>query len=72
MQSHSMENGIFKSDRIRVGNGCTLATNAFMHYGTTLGDGATLGTDSFLMKGTQVPQGSRWHGNPAREVSATR
>jgi non-ribosomal peptide synthetase-like protein len=70
LQSHSMENGIFKSDHIRVGDGCTLGSNAFVHYGTTIGDGATLGTDAFLMKGTHVPTGARWHGNPARDVAS--
>jgi acetyltransferase-like isoleucine patch superfamily enzyme len=65
-----MENGIFKSDHIRVGDGCTLGSNAFVHYGTTIGDGATLGTDAFLMKGTHVPTGARWHGNPARDVAS--
>jgi non-ribosomal peptide synthetase-like protein len=71
LQSHSMENGVFKSDRIRIGDGCTLGSNAFVHYGTTLGNGATLGTDAFLMKGTQVPPGARWHGNPARNGTSS-
>ena len=69
LQSHSMENGVFKSNRIHIGDGCTLGSNAFVHYGTIVGDGAALGTDAFLMKGTQVPPGVRWHGNPAREAA---
>ena len=66
LQSHSMEDGIFKSDHITVGAGCTLAPGAFVHYGVTIGDGASLGTDSFLMKGEEIPTHARWRGNPAR------
>ena len=68
LQSHSMEDGIFKSDHITVGAGCTLAAGAFVHYGVTIGDGASLGTDSFLMKGEEIPPHARWGGNPARQL----
>ena len=68
LQSHSMEDGIFKSDHITVGAGCTLASGAFVHYGVTIGDGASLGTDSFLMKGEEIPPHARWGGNPARQL----
>jgi non-ribosomal peptide synthetase-like protein len=69
LQSHSMEDGVFKSDMIVIGPGCTLGTGAFVHYGTTLGAGAHLGSDAFLMKGQTVPAGSHWRGNPAQEVA---
>jgi len=35
VQSHSLEDGVYKSDRISVGNGCTLGVNSFVHYGVT-------------------------------------
>ncbi|TQM44563.1 Pls/PosA family non-ribosomal peptide synthetase [Pseudonocardia cypriaca] len=65
---HSLEDGTFKSDRIRVGRGCTLGVAAFVHYGVTMGDGAVLGADAFLMKGEEVAPGTRWRGNPAAET----
>ncbi|MEU6079103.1 Pls/PosA family non-ribosomal peptide synthetase [Streptomyces sp. NPDC047108] len=68
IQCHSLEDGTFKTDRITIGDGCTLAPGAFVHYGVTMGDGATLGPDSFLMKGEEIPPGARWRGNPAREA----
>jgi non-ribosomal peptide synthetase-like protein len=68
LQSHSMEDGIFKSDRITIGAGCTLGSGAFVHYGVTTGAGSSLGTDSFVMKGEEVPAHARWAGNPAREL----
>lgn len=69
VQCHSQEDGAFKSDRTAIGDGCTLGVGAFVHYGVTLADRAELACDSFLMKGEQVPQGTRWAGNPARQLS---
>jgi non-ribosomal peptide synthetase-like protein len=69
IQCHSQEDGAFKSDRIRIGAGCTLGVGAFVHYGVAMGDGAVLALDSFLMKGEEVPQRAQWGGNPARETS---
>jgi non-ribosomal peptide synthetase-like protein len=68
IQSHSMEDGTFKSDHITLGAGCTVGINGFVHYGVTMGDGAVLETDSFLMKGEEVAPYARWRGNPAREI----
>ena len=64
-----MEDGTFKSDRITVGDRCTLGTSAFCHYATTIGDGAVIRTDAFLMKGSEVGPGTCWGGNPAHELA---
>jgi non-ribosomal peptide synthetase-like protein len=72
LQSHSQEDGAFKSDRITVGAGCTLGIGAFVHYGVVLGAGAVIAPDSFLMKGEEVPPHARWGGNPALEMPADR
>jgi non-ribosomal peptide synthetase-like protein len=66
IQCHSLEDGTFKSDYIRIGRGCTLGTGAFVHYGVTLGDYSELAPDSFLMKGEEMPRNARWGGNPAQ------
>lgn len=68
VQGHSLEEGIFKSDRISIGNGCCIGTGAFVHYGTTLKDDSIVASDSFLMKGEVLDRGSTWRGNPARAV----
>jgi non-ribosomal peptide synthetase-like protein len=68
IQSHSQEDGAFKSDISTIGAGCTLGVGAFVHYGVTIGDGAVLAPDSFLMKGEDVPPHAHWGGNPAREM----
>ena len=65
LQAHSLEEGLFKSDTVRIGSHCTIAGDAFVHYGVEMGNGSTLGPNAFLMKGEQVPQGQTWQGNPA-------
>ncbi len=65
IQSHSLEDGTFKSDHFSIGAGCTIGTHAFVHYGVTMGDGAVVDTDSFVMKGECIPPRARWQGNPA-------
>ena len=37
LQGHSLEEGVFKSDYIKIGNGCTLGVGAFVHYGVVHG-----------------------------------
>jgi non-ribosomal peptide synthetase-like protein len=67
IQCHSLEDGTFKSDYTLIGDGCSLGTAAFVHYGVTMADGSALDADSFLMKGELVPARARWGGNPAIE-----
>jgi non-ribosomal peptide synthetase-like protein len=68
IQGHSLENGMFKSDRIEIASGCTVGVAALVHYGTRMRPGAILEADSFLMKGSEIPENARWRGNPATEV----
>ncbi|MDQ6806414.1 MAG: amino acid adenylation domain-containing protein [Actinomycetota bacterium] len=68
LQSHTLEDGTFKSDHITIGNGCTVGTGALVNYGVTMEDGSELAADSFLMKGSHVISGGRWRGNPANEI----
>ncbi|GAA0926650.1 MULTISPECIES: Pls/PosA family non-ribosomal peptide synthetase [Streptomyces violaceusniger group] len=69
LQAHSLEEGVFKSDRIAIGNGCTIGTSAFVHYGVVIDDHARIDADSFLMKGEHVPPHAQWRGNPAVELT---
>ena len=68
LQAHSLEEGVFKSDHIRLGEGCSVGPGAFVHYGVTMGDGVVLDADSFLMKGEVLDSGTGWRGNPAKMV----
>lgn len=66
IQGHSLEDGLFKSGRIVIGNDCTIGPAGFVHYGVRMGHGTVLDSDAFLMKGGETEPGSRWQGNPAR------
>ncbi|QTG80133.1 Pls/PosA family non-ribosomal peptide synthetase [Arthrobacter crystallopoietes] len=68
VQSHSQEDGMFKSDHNVIGDDVTLGVGAFVHYGVTVEDGAVVAADSFVMKGTILTSGSLWSGNPAEEA----
>ncbi len=69
VQGHSMEDGVFKSDRVTIGERCTLGTGAFIHYGVKISDETTVLSDSFVMKGSSTAPGTVWGGNPARQRS---
>jgi non-ribosomal peptide synthetase-like protein len=72
LKGHSLEEGVFKADAVRIGAGCSIGPAALVHYGVTMGDGVVLDADSFLMKGESPEAGTRWRGNPAREVASGR
>ena len=66
LQAHSLEEGVFKSDHIRLGSGCSVGPGAFVHYGVSMGDHVVLDADSFLMKGEVLDAYTGWRGNPAK------
>jgi non-ribosomal peptide synthetase-like protein len=68
LQAHSLEEGVFKSDYIRLGNRCSLGPGALVHYGVSTGDDVVLDADSFLMKGEILDSHTEWCGNPAKMV----
>jgi len=68
LQGHSLEEGVFKSDRIVIGANATVGVKAYVHYGVTAGDGVVVEADSFLMKGEAPSAGEIWAGNPARRA----
>jgi non-ribosomal peptide synthetase-like protein len=69
LQGHSLEDGVFKSGLIRIGNRCSIGSNVFVHYDVETGDDVEVDPDSFVMKGEVLQSGTRWLGNPARQVS---
>jgi non-ribosomal peptide synthetase-like protein len=65
LHGHSLEDGTFKSDHIRIGSNVSIGPSAVVHYGTVVGDGAIVSTDAFFMKGEVAEPGTVWQGNPA-------
>ena len=70
IQSHSQEDGMFKSDVNVLGDDVTLGVGSLVHYGVTIEDGAVVAAGSFVMKGATLTRGSVWGGNPADEARA--
>ncbi len=68
VQAHSLEEGVFKSDVVRIGAVASIGVGALVHYGVTMGRGPISTPTTFLMKGEITPAGSRWRGNPAKLV----
>ena len=68
LQAHSLEEGAFKADHVRLGRGVTVGTSALVHYGTTVGDNVVIDPDSFVMKGESPEADTTWRGNPASAV----
>ncbi|HXG07995.1 MAG TPA: hypothetical protein VNI77_11805, partial [Nitrososphaera sp.] len=66
LQGHSLEEGVFKSDFIRIGNRCSLGPGAFVHYGVITGDDVVIDADSYVMKGETLDSHTGWRGNPAK------
>ena len=69
IQNHLFEDRVFKADRIKIGNGCTIGNMGVILYDTEMHDGANLGPLSVLMKGEVLPAGTRWHGTPCEPVA---
>jgi non-ribosomal peptide synthetase-like protein len=68
LMAHSLEEGIFKSDYIRLDHGCSVGPGAFVHYGVSTGEHVVLDADSFLMKGEILDSHTGWCGNPAKMI----
>ncbi len=65
-RAHSLEEGMFKADHIKVGNGCTLGCNSLLYYGVNVSDNVVVEPDTFVMKGERLEANTTWRGNPAK------
>lgn len=68
VQTHLFEDRIFKADRLRIGDGCTVGNMATVLYGTQMRAGSVLGPLSVLMKGEELPALTHWHGVPCERI----
>lgn len=68
IQTHLFEDRVFKSDRLVIGNGCSVGNMGVVLYSTEMHAGSALGPLSVLMKGEFLPGNTRWHGIPCERV----
>ena len=66
VQTHLFEDRVLKMGRVRIGRRCSVGSMSTVLYDTSMGDGSSLGELSLLMKGESLPDGTRWHGIPAK------
>ena len=68
VQTHLFEDRIFKADRLKIGDGCTVGNMAVVLYGTEMQPESVLGPLSVLLKGEILPSRTSWHGIPCERV----
>jgi non-ribosomal peptide synthetase-like protein len=68
VQCHTLEDGVFKSERVVIGAGSTIGCAAYVLYGANIGKNAVLEPNACLLKGETIPRDEVWHGNPARSA----
>lgn len=62
---HLFENGEIYLDRIVIGKGSLVGSNAYIGPGITIGPGCNIGTNSYLRRGRPVPAGTTMMSLPA-------
>lgn len=72
VQTHLFEDRVFKADRLRIANDCTVGNMSVVLYSTDMQPGAHLGPLSVLMKGETLPPTTHWFGIPCDPVLPTR
>jgi non-ribosomal peptide synthetase-like protein len=70
VQTHLFEDRIMKSDRLKIGDHCSIGNMSAVLYGTEMRRGSCLGPLSLLMKGETLPPASRWYGIPTQLMNA--
>ena len=71
VQTHLFEDRIFKADRLKIGEDCSIGNMAFILYDTVMEKHSKLGPLSVLMKGERLPARTSWVGIPCEKVMAT-
>ncbi|GAB3163922.1 non-ribosomal peptide synthetase [Amycolatopsis stemonae] len=72
VQTHLFQDRVLQLGPVTLGAGATLGPHAITLFDTTLGPGCALGAGSLVMRGEHIPDGRRFHGNPAEPEPARR
>ncbi len=66
----SVEDGLLKLRRIRIGANCEIGQHAIIEGGAVMEDNSTLGPLSLLKEGDVLPANEVWEGSPARRIES--
>jgi non-ribosomal peptide synthetase-like protein len=71
LHGHSLEDGVFKTDWVRVGSYASIGPGACLQYDSEVGDGVVISTDAYFMSGERAEAGTVWEGNPCVLIGRT-
>lgn len=69
VQTHLFEDRILKTDRLKIGDHCSIGNMSVILYGTEMKARSSLKPLSLLMKGETLPSFSNWQGVPCQLVN---
>jgi non-ribosomal peptide synthetase-like protein len=70
LQAHTFEGRVLKIDRVHVGRGATVGSQALLFYGTDVGDLTRVAPHSVVMKRERLPAGREYEGCPTRLMAS--
>jgi serine acetyltransferase len=68
LSGHTVEGGVLKTARLRLGNGVTIGVGSVLEIGIEAGDGCQVGALSFVPKHTLLVPGATYAGIPAERI----
>jgi acetyltransferase-like isoleucine patch superfamily enzyme len=68
MSGHTVERGVVRTARVRIGAGSTIGVNAHVEIGVTIGEHCQVGSLSMVPKFTVLPGPGTYVGVPARRI----
>jgi acetyltransferase-like isoleucine patch superfamily enzyme len=72
VSGHTVEGGVLKTARLRLGNGVTIGVGSIIEIGVEAGDGCQVGALSFVAKHTRLAPGVTYAGIPAAPIADAR
>jgi acetyltransferase-like isoleucine patch superfamily enzyme len=68
LSGHTVEAGVVKTGRVRLGHGVTIGLGSVIDIGATVGDHSQVGALSFVPKHTTLEPGGIYAGVPVRRL----
>jgi acetyltransferase-like isoleucine patch superfamily enzyme len=68
LSGHTVEGGVLKTGRVRVGRGATIGVQTVVGIGVEIGDGCKVGALSLVPKGSRLAAGGVYVGIPVRQL----
>jgi hypothetical protein len=72
LSGHTVEDGVVKTGRVRVGRGVTIGVGSVIEIGVDIGDECRVGALSFVPKGSRLASGVTYAGTPVHRIDHSR